>query len=199
VREICEKNNLPLIVIRPRTILGEGRLGIFEILFDWIRDNRKIYIIGPGTGGFQFVHAHDLMDFYMLALSKEQPGIYNVGAAEYGSLRGDLANLIQYAKSTSTIVSIPTCLAMGALKLLDVINMSPLAPWHYLTYHKPFYFDVKPLLYMGWKPAYSNERMLRESYDWFLEHPQEVFETTGKSPHRSVVKQKILGLLKKIS
>src|ERR1700677_4980814 len=36
VREICGAGQLPLIVIRPRTILGEGRLGIFQILFQWI-------------------------------------------------------------------------------------------------------------------------------------------------------------------
>ena len=32
VREVCEKHGTPLIVIRPRTILGIGRLGIFQIL-----------------------------------------------------------------------------------------------------------------------------------------------------------------------
>ena len=31
VKEVCASGNLPLIVIRPRTILGEGRLGIFQI------------------------------------------------------------------------------------------------------------------------------------------------------------------------
>ena len=37
VREVCAKGGPRLIVIRPRTILGEGRLGIFQILFEWIR------------------------------------------------------------------------------------------------------------------------------------------------------------------
>ena len=67
-RDVLEKAGLPLIVIRPRTILGEGRLGIFQILFEWIREGRNVYTIGDGQQRFQFVHAHDLMDFYMLAL-----------------------------------------------------------------------------------------------------------------------------------
>src|SRR5580658_7885698 len=33
VKEVCNAAKLPLIIIRPRTILGKGRLGIFQILF----------------------------------------------------------------------------------------------------------------------------------------------------------------------
>jgi len=36
---------------------------------------------------FQFVHAHDLMDAYMLARTQGKPGVYNVGAARFGTLR----------------------------------------------------------------------------------------------------------------
>jgi nucleoside-diphosphate-sugar epimerase len=199
VQAVCTQHKLPLIVIRPRTILGEGRLGIFEILFDWIRDQRRIYIIDSGSGGLQFVHAHDLMDFYMLALAHQRPGHYNVGAPEFGSLRQDLTELIHYAGSTSTVVSIPPVLAINSLRLLDWLNLSPLAPWHYLTYHKPFHFDVAPLLAMGWQPQYSNQRMLQESYDWFIAHPEAFGQSHGGSVHRSTVKQRMLGLLKRLS
>ena len=33
--------------------------------------------------------------------------------------------------------------AINGLKFLDKLNLSPFAPWHYLTYHKPFYFNSK--------------------------------------------------------
>src|SRR3546814_1074913 len=67
------------ISIRPRATLGAGRLGIFQILFEWIRENRNVYVIGSGGNRVQFIHAHDLMDFYMLALDSGRPGTYNVG------------------------------------------------------------------------------------------------------------------------
>src|SRR4051812_33310295 len=43
VRQVCERTGMPLIVIRPRTILGPGRLGIFQILFSWIKSNINVY------------------------------------------------------------------------------------------------------------------------------------------------------------
>lgn len=199
VREVCERSGTSLIVIRPRTTLGEGRLGIFQILFQWIFENRKIYVIGDGNQPFQFVHAHDLMDAYMLAMDAEKPGNYNVGTNSFGTLREALEGLIKYAGSQSRVAGLPLGLTISTLRILDWLRLSPLAPWHYLTYHKAFYFDVKPLLDLGWKPRYSNDEMFRESYHWFLENRERLAAEAAVSPHRRVVKQRLLGLLKKLS
>ncbi|MCJ7524010.1 MAG: NAD-dependent epimerase/dehydratase family protein [Candidatus Aminicenantes bacterium] len=199
VQEACAKGNLPLIVIRPRTILGEGRLGIFQILFEWIAENRNVYVIGTGDVKFQFVHAHDLMDAYMLALDKGQPGVYNVGTDRFGTLRQGLENLIQHVGSSSLVKSLPVWLSVNSLRLLDLAGLSPLAPWHYLTYHKAFYFDMEPLLRLGWKARYSNDEMFRESFDWFKNNYDRLVAEKAGSPHRRPVKEKILKILKKLS
>ena len=52
----------PISTIRPRTIVGKERLGIFEILFEWIHDQANIFIIGKGDGLVQFVHIDDLVE-----------------------------------------------------------------------------------------------------------------------------------------
>jgi nucleoside-diphosphate-sugar epimerase len=199
VREVSEQANLSLIVVRPRTILGTGRFGIFQILFDWIRDGRNVYVIGSGDIEFQFVHADDLMDFYMLALDKGAAGVYNVGTDQFGTLRADLEKLIAHAGTASKVKSLPAGLSINGLKLLDRLNLSPLAPWHYLTYHKPFHFDVAPLIELGWDPQYSNDRMFQESYDWFLEHYDQLVAGEAASAHRRPVRQKILWLVKRLS
>lgn len=199
VRDLCNRGGLPLIVIRPRTILGEGRLGIFQILFQWIAENRRIYVIGDGHQPFQFVHAHDLMDAYLLAMDAGRPGVYNVGTNRFGTLREALEHVITHAHSTSRVASLPAGLTINTLRVLDWLRLSPLAPWHYLTYHKAFHFDVQPLLDLGWKPRYSNDEMFRESWDWFVQHKDRLAAEAAASPHRSVVKQRLLGLLKKFS
>ena len=199
VREVCNAAKLPLIVIRPRTILGEGRLGIFQILFQWIVEQRRIYVIGDGNQPFQFVHAHDLMDAYVLAMDANRPGAYNVGTDRFGTLREGLEKLIAHANSTSRVTSLPARLTINTLRALDWLRLSPLAPWHYLTYHKAFYFDVQPLLQMGWKPRYSNDEMFSESFDWFRQHQGQLVMEASASPHRNKVKQRLLSLLKRLS
>jgi nucleoside-diphosphate-sugar epimerase len=51
---------LDVTIVRPRTILGHGRLGIFGILFDWIADGADVFVLGKGDNVYQFVHADDL-------------------------------------------------------------------------------------------------------------------------------------------
>lgn len=76
----------------------------------------------------------------------------------------------------------------------------PVDPWHYLTYHKPFCFDVKHVEALGWNPKYSNDDMLRESYDLFLTGGYQKQEAGSSfSPHRKRVKDGVLWFLKKVS
>jgi nucleoside-diphosphate-sugar epimerase len=199
VREVCRKGGLDLIVIRPRTILGEGRLGIFQILFDWIREGRNVYVIGDGNNRFQFIHAHDLMDAYMLALNLGKSGIYNIGTDRFGTIREALEHVIAYARSQSKVKCLPAALAIRSLQFLDFFHASPLGPWHYLTYHKPLYFDLTHLLNLGWKPKYSSDEMFRESYDWFCKNYDKLAAEKNSSAHRRPVKEGLLWVLKKLS
>ena len=57
---------LDVTIVRPRTILGHGRLGIFGILFDWVADGADVFVLGDGDNRYQFVHADDLADVCLL-------------------------------------------------------------------------------------------------------------------------------------
>ncbi len=199
VTRILQEHNIPLIVIRPRTILGEGRMGIFQILFDWIREGKNVYIIGDGNVKFQFVHAHDLMDAYMLLLKHGKSGVYNVGTDQYSTLRHDLENLIAHVGSSSKVKSLPRFLAVNGLRVLYYLGLSPLVPLHYLAYGKECYFDLTPLTELGWKPKYSNGQMLEESYNALLQWRQQKETASMGSVHRKAVREKILWLVKKLS
>ena len=65
---------LDVTIVRPRTILGHGRLGIFGILFDWIADGADPIVLGDGSNRYQFVHADDLADVCLLAADAAGPG-----------------------------------------------------------------------------------------------------------------------------
>lgn len=198
VRAACDGAGVPLTIVRPRTILGPGRLGIFGILFKWIVENRNVYVIGDGNTLFQFIHAQDLMDAYMLALDQGKPGVYNVGTDRFGTLRQGLENLIAFAGSTSKVVGLNRTLTKNVLRVLDWTQLSPLGPYHYNVYGKAFYFDVAPLLALGWKPRYGNDEAMRETFTWWLEHRTDPVDETG-SVHRKAIGEKILSLVRRFS
>src|SRR5207247_3666239 len=43
---LCRVAAVETTIVRPKTFIGPERLGVFEILFDWIREGRRIYILG---------------------------------------------------------------------------------------------------------------------------------------------------------
>lgn len=182
--------------IRPRTIIGgKSRLGIFQILFEWISDGKNIYVIGEGNNLFQFVHVDDLIDASIKAAYSNYNGLYNIGAAVYRTLREDLEALCAYAKTGSKVKSLPVGLTKWGLYLMDKLRLSPLAPWHYLTYHKPFVFDIsKAQRELRWSPRYSNIESFIESYEWYLKNRDTM--TDSKSTHKKPVQQKILKIVK---
>ena len=48
--------------MRPKTFIGPERLGVFEILFDWIREGRRIPILGDGSNRYQLLAVEDLVE-----------------------------------------------------------------------------------------------------------------------------------------
>lgn len=187
-------------IIRPRTVIGTGRLGIFEILFDWIRDHANIYIIGEGKELFQFIHVDDISMASIQSCVLHKPGIYNMGALEFSTLREDLEFLCNHAQTGSKVKSLPVGPTIFALKSLDALGMSPLSPWHYLTYHKPFYYDsAAHYNSLEYQPAFTNRKMMTESYDWFVKNYDVNKINSSASAHKRPVKQGILRLLKALS
>ncbi|TCM21396.1 nucleoside-diphosphate-sugar epimerase [Novosphingobium sp. PhB165] len=194
----CQNAGIPVVTIRPRVTLGAGRLGIFAILFDWIRASRRVYVIGDGHQRQQFIHVDDLVDFHMHALEMGRSGTWNVGTDRFGSLREDLDALIGHAGSRSRVTGLPVAPSKALLHALHTVGLSPLTAWHYRTYHRDCHFDVAPLLASGWKPRHSNLDMLRESYDGFLAQSRAQGEH-GPSPHQRPLEQRALRVLRAFS
>jgi nucleoside-diphosphate-sugar epimerase len=201
--EICREfdaRGLETTIIRPKTFLGPERLGVFEILFDWVREGRRIYTLGSGENRYQLLAVEDLVEAVVRAFSA--PDVVgealNVGATEFGTVREDLGALIAHAGSGSRLTPVPVRPAEAALRGLELLRLSPLAEWHYRTAHRDsFVATDKARLLLRWEPRLSNAETLCETYDWYLANRTAV-GAAGKT-HRVPWKQQALGLLKRLS
>src|SRR5207244_9429309 len=156
---LCRVAAVETTIVRPKTFIGPERLGVFEILFDWIREGRRIYILGKGHNRYQLLAVEDLVDA-VVGAAKEPAAAgetFNIGAREFGSVREDLGALIAHAGSGSRLQPIPAKPAELALRALELMHLSPLAEWHYKTAHRDSFVDVaKAQRLLGWEPRYSN-------------------------------------------
>lgn len=189
---------LDVTIVRPRTILGHGRLGIMAVLFEFVADGAPVFVIGSGDNRYQLVHANDLADACLRAAGREGPGVYNIGAAEFGTMRETLQALVDHAGTGSQVRSLPANAARRAMRTLGGAGLVPFAPYHWLLYGESLWFDItKARLELGWEPEHSNASMVIESYEWFLAHRDELAATRG-SHHQSAAKLGLLKLLKRL-
>src|SRR5712691_1959175 len=188
------------VIIRTKTFIGHERLGVFEILFDWIRDGRRIYVLGRGHNRYQLLAVEDLVDAIVRASTAPEAAgeTFNIGAKEFGTVREDLQALIDHAGSSSRLTPIPVKPAELILRALELAKLSPLAEWHYKTAHRDSFVDVsKAERLLGWQPRLSNRDALIQTYDWYLANRGKV--GAAGVTHRVPWNQQALGLLKKIS
>jgi nucleoside-diphosphate-sugar epimerase len=191
-----QQRGLDVSIVRPRTILGHGRLGIFQILFEWIREGSNVPVLGRGDNRYQFVHADDLASACILAGERAGPSLYHAGTDRFGTMRETLEALCRHAGTGSRVKSVPIQPAVWAMKITSALGLSPLGAYHALMYGRAMYFGLdRATRELGWKPRWSNDEMLIESYEWYLAHRDEVLRSSGASHHRSAVKQGVLRLV----
>ena len=193
------RRGLETVVVRPKTFVGPERLGVFEILFDWIREGRRIPILGDGTNRYQLLAVEDLVEAVVRSFGAPVAGeAVNVGAGRFGTVREDLEALIAHAGSRSRLRPVPARPAELALRALELARLSPLAEWHYRTAHKDSFVSIdKARSLLGWEPALSNAETLCATYDWYLAHRSEL--RAAGTTHRVPWDQRALGLLKRVS
>ncbi|HEV7722506.1 MAG TPA: NAD-dependent epimerase/dehydratase family protein [Iamia sp.] len=184
-------------IVRPRTILGHGRLGIMAILFEFVQEGAPVFVLGGGHNRYQFVHSSDLADAILRAGDREGPRTYNIGADAPGTMRETIQALVDHAGTGSKVRSLPTGPAATAMRSLAGMGLVPFAPYHWLLYAESLYFDTtRAKAELGWQPTRSNGEMLIESYEWYLAHGEEIAEGHG-SHHKSPVPLGVLKLLKR--
>jgi nucleoside-diphosphate-sugar epimerase len=135
-----------LAIIRPRTILGAQRAGIFDIFFKMINLNVPIPLPNAGNQIIQFVHVKDLSRFCIFLALNKTYGIWPAGSNNPLSLREYLEK--SKARSGKTIRYIPVneklFYAIGAF--LYHMKLTKFTPWHFGAFPSDNYFSEE------WRP-----------------------------------------------
>lgn len=170
--EFCReylRKGLNVSIIRPRVIMGPGRIGIFSILFERIMRNQAVYTIGKGNNVFQFTHVADMSSACIKAAEDQRPDLFNVGSDETLTVKEELSLLIKHAGSSSRIISVPVRFARFSLKGLSFLGISPLVDEQFTIADRDFKLDTAYARErLGWVSRHSNLQSLIEAFDWYV-------------------------------
>jgi len=124
--------------------------------------------------------------------------VFNIGAADFGTMREDFQAVLDHAGHGARVKSIPAAPLIFVLKVLETLKLSPVYEWVYETAAVDSYVSIeKAERALGFRPKYSNRDALIRNYEWYVEHHSQFRETSGIS-HRAPWKQGAIGLAKKL-
>ncbi len=199
-REFREKG-MCIAIIRPKTFIGTARLGVFQILYDWVDCGKRIPIIGKGNNLYQLLEVTDLIEAIDLAGSAPREVVndtFNVGAQVFDKVKLDVGALCDFAGNGARVMPTPAALVKPALAIFEFMKISPLYKWVYGTADKDSYVSTEKIeKKLGWKSKFSNQDALITSHKWYLEHKEELSHLKSGVTHRVGWDQGILKLFKK--
>lgn len=167
--ELCaayREKGIKATIIRPRLIIGPGRLGILAKLFRLIDLNLPVPMIGSGKNPYQFVSVFDCASACIAAWRADFPNkAYNVGSRNPPPVKTLLGELIKDAGSRSILLPTPASLVKLTLAGLDVINKPLMDPEQYLIADEYCIRDTSAAeADLGWVPQYDDVDMLKAAY-----------------------------------
>jgi len=195
------KDGSVISVIRPKTFIGTGRLGVFQILFDWVQKGARIPVIGSGMNRYQLLEVKDLVEAILLAAEADERvanDAFNVGAQQFNTVREDLGALCEAAGNGSRILPTPAAPVKAVLRVLEKMRLSPLYQWVYDTADKDSFVSTEKIeKALGWEPKYSNADSLIHTYQWY-ENEYEDYQGAYGTSHKVAWQQGALGIVRKV-
>lgn len=160
-------------ILRPRSFLGPHRLGTFAILYEWASEGRNFPMLGNGKNRYQLLDVEDLCQAIYMAMSGDRDKVndlFNIGAAEFSSIREDYQSVLTEAGYGKRIICLPALPMTIALSILEKLKVSPFYKRLYKKLNKPYYVSIdKAINQLGYQPKFSNKDSLIRNYYWYLE------------------------------
>ena len=188
------------VCIRCPTVIDAGRLGLLAILFEFIKDGRRIWTVGEGNNRYQFIYAQDLAAAMLTSVVHPKSAVFNIGSDNVKSLRETYQYVIAKANSKSRVTALPKQITLALMRVAHHLIISPLGPYHYKMIAENFVFDTSYVKQeLKWQPTLTNEEMLWRAYSYYAENHGEIQHRANVSAHKRQASMGVIRLLKCLS
>ncbi len=193
-------NRFATTVLRCPTIVDAGRLGLLTILFDFIAEGRRVWVVGDGSNRYQFIYAQDLITAMLTAGHKGHCGVYGIGSDNVPSMRQLYEFVIAQAGTSARVACLPQGPTVAAMKFAHMLGVSPLGPYHYRMIASDFVFDTSRIKRdLDWQPTLTNQDMLARAYNAYVSERDAINARQAASAHRQAAKMGVIRVLKWMS
>jgi nucleoside-diphosphate-sugar epimerase len=167
---LCRKyreKGINITIMRPRMIIGPGRMGILAKMFKLVDWNLPVPTIGNGKNHYQMISVFDCVSAVLSAIDKGFPNKeYNLGSKNAPCTKDLLKGVIETAHSHSLVLATPGKLIKMILKLMDNCGLTLMYPEQFMIADEEYILDIKDTEKdLDWHPLYNDSDMIKQAYE----------------------------------
>tara|TARA_B100001989_G_scaffold234468_1_gene195082 strand:+ start:103 stop:1125 length:1023 start_codon:yes stop_codon:yes gene_type:complete len=190
VETILKKSKLiNYTILRVPIVVGKSRSHRIGILFEMIRNNFPLFLIGDGNNKIQFIQVNDLCLIIKKCLSLKKSNIFNVGTKKSFTFKENLSHIIKKSKSKSKIFSVNYHIGNLALNILIFFRLVDLNFYHKALLTKNIVLNTKKIFNtLKLASNKSSKDILLENYNYYVKNLKKINKINSGSDKKPSLK-----------
>ncbi len=172
VETILKKSKLKnYTILRVPIVVGKSRSHRMGILFEMIRNNFPLFLIGKGNNRIQFIQVDDLCLIIKKCLYQKKSDTFNVGTKKSFTFKENLSHIIENSKSKSKIFNINYYIGNFTLNALIFFRLVDLNYYHKALLTKNIVLNTKKIYkILKLDLNKSSKDILLENYNYYVKY-----------------------------
>lgn len=183
---LSSDNEMNVIIFRLPIIVDVSRVHRLGIVFEFIKDGKKIFIPGSGDNKIQFAYAQDI--FKCIRKSENLLGkkVYNLGCKTNRSIKDVIKYVIKKTNSKSEVISLPKGIIVFLLRILSFLKLIDFTEYHNKILTSNLVLDCSRIKKdLNFSSKYSSEEIFLKAYNYYCRNYsqiQKINSSSGKKP-----------------
>lgn len=172
-----------VIIFRCPVIVDKSRVHRLGVLFEFLKDDCSLWILGKGDNKIQFLSAIDLFKMTEKSLKLKGINIFNIGAEKILTIEEIFKFLIRKTNSKSRIRYFNKTIGLVILKILVKLRLINFNDYHNKLLVSSIVMDISRIKnVLKYKPQKSNADLLLDAYKYYINNKKLSKFGSGKKP-----------------
>lgn len=170
---LSSDSSLDITIFRCPVIVDKSRAHRLGVLFEFLKDNCTLWILGDGSNKIQFVSATDLFDAIDKSLNVKGKNVYNIGCERVESMRETFKYLIEKTGSKSKIKYFNKSLGLFFLKILSFLRLINFIDYHNKILVSNIVLDISRIKdELNFLPKKNTAELLLDAHNHYISSPK---------------------------
>ena len=164
-------SELNISIFRCPIIVDKSRAHRLGVLFEFLKDNCTLWILGDGSNKLQFVSASDLFIAIEKSLNLKGKHVYNIGCEKVETMKETFEYLINKTGSKSKIRHFNKNLGLLILKILSFLRLINFIDYHNKILVSNIVLDISRIKKdLNFVPTKSTAELMLDAHNYYLNH-----------------------------